>query len=705
MAEVGRAPDGNQLDDFVNWLRRDQPGGLVKSNWRPTRLRYGEVMWNGQIARLNLRVGQERPFVPRFLTGAVPPVGKRKKVFPKDLGELCLATAWRLVGDGQSVLVFCPVRAHVEPFASRVIDLNLRGALPSLLTADEAVLNTAIVLGEEWLGADHPILRCLKLGVAIHHGALPTAYRKEIERLLRENVLKVTISSPTLAQGLNLSATTVIIHSLYRNKDRIETSEFKNVIGRAGRAYVDVEGLVLYPIFDDHARRLDQWEKLIADVTSREMESGLLRLVVTLLQRMHKRVGGTVEQLTEYVLNNAEAWTFPEVAGEKPEDREQARVDWGRYTASLDTAILSLIGENDIPDEGIADALDTILQSSLWERCLNRGNDVRRAALKATLVSRSKLIWARSTAGQRRGYFLAGIGLDTGHALDAMAAEGNQLLVTANGTLLAGDYDAAIAAITAIAERVFTISPFMPDKVPENWRDILACWLLGEPLNAVGAGHEAETLQFVEDGLVYRLPWAMEAIRVRGLANGDVIGDMGAQLEDFELGLAVSAVETGTMNRSASILIQAGFSSRLAAIKAVNDTAATFANGFELQQWLASELVTLLSNQLNWPTPETHRMWRSFVEGFAPLDKAVWKEQRYRAPVIWRPNQNQPAGTPVRLHHVNGQAAVISADGQLLGTLNAPLNPARKGLVRSAVMPESGWIFVSYLGPEDLWIA
>jgi len=65
-------PEGDQLDDFAAWLRRDQPGGLVKNDWRPTRLRYGEVVWNGQHARLNLRVGQERPFVPRFLTGFVP---------------------------------------------------------------------------------------------------------------------------------------------------------------------------------------------------------------------------------------------------------------------------------------------------------------------------------------------------------------------------------------------------------------------------------------------------------------------------------------------------------------------------------------------------------------------------------------------------------------------------------------------------------
>lgn len=253
-------PDGEQLDDFACWLRRDRPGGVVKNDWRPTRLRYGEVLWNGQTARLNLRVGDERPFVPRYLTGFVPPIGQRRTIFPKDLGELCLAIAWRLVQDGQSVLVFCPVRAHVEPFADRIIDLHRRGALPSLLGVDPAVLRTAQVLGAEWLGEDHPILKCLTLGVAIHHGALPSAFRKEIERLLRDGVLKVTISSPTLAQGLNLSATTVIIHSLYRNRARIEAAEFKNVVGRAGRAFVDVEGLVLYPIFDQHDYRTAQWK-------------------------------------------------------------------------------------------------------------------------------------------------------------------------------------------------------------------------------------------------------------------------------------------------------------------------------------------------------------------------------------------------------------------------------------------------------------
>ncbi len=697
-------PDGDQLDDFANWLRRDKPGGVVKNNWRPTRLRYGEVIWDGQTARLNLQVGEERPFVPRFLTGFVPPVGRRTKPFPADQRELSLAAAWRLVGDGQSVLVYCPERRSVEPFADRIIDLHRRGALSSLVNQDEVALRTALVLGTEWLGADHPILQCLKLGVAIHHGALPTAFRKEVERLLRDGVLKIIISSPTLAQGLNLSATAVIIHSLFRNRDRIQASEFKNVVGRAGRAYVDVEGLVLYPVFDNHARRVAQWEGLIADSTSREMESGLVRLLITLLQRMRNRIGGSLEQLIEYVINNTEAWTFPELPGESPEIRERARADWEDYVATLDTAILSLIGETEIPDEGIGIALDNILQSSLWERRLNRRSEEVRAALKAGLIARSQYIWARSTATRRRGYFLAGIGLKTGHALDAIAGEANELLVSANSAVLTGDQEIAIEMITAIGERAFAIYPFVPDRIPANWRAILRCWLLGQPLASVAAGQEAETLQFVEGGLVYRLPWAMEAIRVRGTANGDVIGDMDLHLDDFDLALAHSAVETGTLNRSASILIQAGFTSRLAAIKAVNDTAATFSSSFELQQWLASDVVTALNALPDWPSSETKAMWHSFVQGFAPQKASVWKEHRYWAWVTWCPGSEQTAGTPIRVHHLIGRPAILSSDGLHVGDLNAPLNPTRRGLVRASVMAEPRKILITYLGPDDLWL-
>jgi len=601
-------PDSDQLEDFAAWLGCDRSRGLIKDNWRPTRLRFGEVVWNSTnaTARLDLRVGEERPWVQRFITGKappnwIPPKRRRTRLFPSDQRELCLATAWRLIEEGQTVLIFCPQRSSVEPYAEVIVDLHERGALPSLLRDDPEILNTAITLGEEWLGRNSVILRCLRLGVALHHGALPTSYRKEVERLLRENVLKVTISSPTLAQGLNLSATAVIMHSLYRHGELIDVAEFKNVIGRAGRAYVDVEGLVLFPMFAKARKKQGDWENLITDLRGREMESGLVRLVVALLVRIKNRLGGDLNQLTDYVINNAAAWTFPEVENEKPADREKALDAWERHIATLDTAILSLIGEYDVPDEGLEAALDDILQSSLWHRRLLRNNEQVQQVLKAGLLSRSRFIWSHSTQPSRLGYFLAGVGLSTGHALDAIASNANLLLLHANAAIMHNDTEGAIAAITNLAELVFTFYPFKPDFIPKNWRDVLKAWLLGQPLFDIAVGQESETLRFIEGGLVYRLPWAMEAIRVRASANGDTVGEFGLPLEDFELGLAVPAVETGTLNRSASILIQAGFNSRLAAIKVVTDTNASFQSGQELRDWLNSEIVAAWSALPDWP--------------------------------------------------------------------------------------------------------
>ncbi|TKB76198.1 MAG: DEAD/DEAH box helicase, partial [Nitrospira sp.] len=331
-------PSGDQFDDFVSWLRRDREGTAVTSEWRPTRIRFGEVLWANNHARLELRVGDERPFVPNFFSAQVPPRGRRTTTFPRDQRELVLATAWRLVEDGQSVLIYCPQRRSVEPFATAVADLNSRGLLDSVLNDDPAVLKTALTIGREWLGENHPILTCLRLGVAIHHGALPTPFRKEMERLLRDGVLRVTVSSPTLAQGLNLTASALVIHSLFRDGSVIKASEFRNVIGRAGRAFIDVEGLVLHPIYDRHAYRQRQWQRLINDTSSLFMESGLLLLVSTLMERLRRSLGRPSledDNLLEYVVNNAAVWDFPEIGDEDNADRDRALSDWSQYLASL----------------------------------------------------------------------------------------------------------------------------------------------------------------------------------------------------------------------------------------------------------------------------------------------------------------------------------------------------------------------------------
>lgn len=59
----------------------------------------------------------------------------------------------------------------------------------------------------------------------------------------------------------------------------------------------------------------------------------------------------------------------------------------------------------------------------------------------------------------------------------------------------------------------------------------------------------------------------------------------------------------------------------------------------------------------------------------------------------------------VRLALINGQRRVMSPDGEVVGDLQAALNPARKGLVRAEVMTEANKVAVTYFGPDDLWLA
>ncbi len=695
-------PDGDQFEDFVNWLRRDTEGGAIVSDWRPTDLRFGEIVWLENSAKIDFTIGEERPFLPNFVQSFVPPIGRRKTPFPKDKKELTLATAWKLVEDDHTVLIYCPQKRSVNGFAKDIVDLNSRGAICSVLNVPIERLELAITLGNEWLGGDHPIVQCLKIGVAVHHGNLPSPFRKEMEKLLREGILKVTVSSPTLAQGLNLSATAVIVFSLYRNRKVIDPSEFKNVIGRAGRAFVDMQGIVLYPIYEDYGINHSKWRTLVENTNARFMESGLVLLVITLLSRMGAGIGSTdIDTLIQYVLNNALVWEFPAIDNEIPEQVEQNQNDWRKHIVSLDTAILSLLG-SDVEDiNDIPAALDAILSSSLWTRRLARHEAELKTLCDSVLIQRARYIWSVSTPFQRKGYFLAGVGLETGQKLDAISLAVNVLLIEANGAILISDNESAVSKIVELAEHVFSISPFIPDVLPDNWKEIVAVWLKGKALTEENITNIDEALQFVEDGLIYRLPWGLEAIRVRAGANGDRFAD-GMTLDDYETGLLVPAIENGTLNRSAALLMQAGFNSRKAAIIAVKSTGATFSNGYQLKEWMDSDVVFDLAHAGEWPTPETSDLWWDFIKSFDSSAETKWSSSLIQISVSWQQGFIPVPGTQMKLwNNSPGLTHILSSDGEHVGFINAKYSLCNKGIYYTQVSENPSYVDITYWGPSS----
>lgn len=706
-------PQGEQLQDFLSWMRQDQPGDAIAVNWRPTRQRFGEIYWRDNkaltakgdlsknVATLRFRLDEigddDAPYVDAFVAGQ-PARGQQRKPLPRDRRDLCLMSTWRLVAEGQSVLLYCPERRSVIPLARLLIDLVERGYLPSLLQCDPVLLTEALNIGREWLGENHPAVKCLRFGVAVHHGQLPRPFLRAIERLLKDQLAKVTIASPTLAQGLNLSATTVLFCSLTRSGVLISGEEFANVAGRAGRAFVDVEGQVLCAIWE--SKHLRDWERLLKAARARNLKSGLLQLILDFCNRIAFKKEIAVDKVLEYVTGNANIWTPPrrKVLNSEEEKKEQEEFErkWRADLACLDSALLSLV-QHDMPIEILAQAIDDALKGSLWERSLQHENETAQKISKILLERRAECIWKSSTPVQRRGYFFAGVSLSTGLYLDKHADKLNVLLVAADTAFAHGDLESASTSLIGFTEIAFAIEPFRPDELPPDWKAIVKAWISGHSMSDLAGDKDEELLEFIEDALVYRLVWAMEAVRVRQSAIDE-------ELEWPNAGRAAVALETGTPDYCAALLIQNGLASRIAAMKAVADCPAHFTDIKGMRQWVRSRCVTEKEAYPHWPTPESATLWRAFVNGLTVTSTATWTIQNWNANVTWD-QESPPDGTHVRLlydqSHQNMR--VFSTDLEPLGFLPYRWQYEPAGIALGQLSGSQRAIAITYLGPSDLF--
>lgn len=89
----------------------------------------------------------------------------------------------------------------------------------------------------------------LRRGIGIHHAGMLPKYRRLVERLSQQGLLKVICGTDTLGVGINVPIRTVIFSGLAKydgTRHRIlKSREFHQIAGRAGRAGYDTEGTVV----------------------------------------------------------------------------------------------------------------------------------------------------------------------------------------------------------------------------------------------------------------------------------------------------------------------------------------------------------------------------------------------------------------------------------------------------------------------------
>jgi hypothetical protein len=697
-------PQDAYFKDFAAWLRNDADGEPIHVEWRPTRRRLALLDWFAQsgTARLSFLEGEEA-YVPRFVEQQSPQ-GRRRRRFPAEEIEFCLAAANAFARDGNAVLIYSPQRSQIDPLVREFTQVRKQGYLSDIKAPDPAELATALAIGREWLGKNHPAVEALKLGVGTHHGALPRPFQSAIEELLERKLLPVVVASPTLAQGVDLSCSVLVFRSLTRfdpektQQASISAAEFSNVVGRAGRAYVDLDGIVVLPSFEAGNARVTrhrQFEQLIKDSQAQRLISGLVQLVNELTVRISRKLGGDAANLLEYVVNN-NLWSDKRLASPEnlDEDDDQRLRSLDEYVADLDLAILSLVDPLDTPVEHLPTALDEILKDSLWKRTLDHLNAEAQSLQRGVIVSRARWLWSKTTVEQRRACFSAGLGARVGTFIFDQIDELTDIMIDLQAAVLKADATEAAALALNLAERVTADPHFSVRKPPDNWREVLTKWVIGtafsEILEGLGTREEQRTQTFVQDGVVFRLVWAAEAVRVQALSSGHARAS--------EIGDApMLALTHGVPSIPAALLCQAGYASRTGAVWVTTKLTANFTTLDAMREWI-KENEPVLEEQNFWEHDDHRLLWGRLATPDIGEYPRQWNRRTSEATPRWR--TRAPAkGSFVRLIARSDRSALVCDESlEPLGELDLRFNP--RGAVLEAEVLEGGKLGIKYYGPN-----
>lgn len=298
-------PNANEL---AQWVAGDSKL-VAKSEWKPSLERYGFLIWDGEYVRLEWK-SEGEPFNPRFIQKGPLGFGRRRNHFPNNKNEAIAATAVKLARSG-TVMIYCARANSIIGLAKSVLmamgkepeDYPWSSSLWSMFNS---------ICTEELDKNDIIVLNAARKGIICHSNRLPTLVRIAIERLMRSKPPLVIIASSTLGQGVNVGVSTVIVASPYYSDEPVSNRDFWNICGRAGRAFSDTEGKILYSLNKHNTKQREQWKARKDNALAQsyfdrhnieKVESGL-HLVLKYILKVAEKTRTNFSTLIEAIAND-----------------------------------------------------------------------------------------------------------------------------------------------------------------------------------------------------------------------------------------------------------------------------------------------------------------------------------------------------------------------------------------------------------------
>lgn len=250
---IGLSATLPNLPKVASWL----DAHLFITDFRPVKLSI--LLCNGKRLERLMPPPPPPPSPPPSTAATVPPPFPRwvlDRHLPDDLSDetqavvhLCLENVVR----GQGVLIFCASRSWTERCAARVAEALALQVAPEHWEAKvregRRELREKLRLTPVGLSTELEIT--VAQGVAFHHAGITMEERSLLEEGFKKGFVSVLVATSTLAAGVNLPASRVIVRNRkgFDGKE-MSTAQFHQMCGRAGRFGIDATGEAILMTYD-----------------------------------------------------------------------------------------------------------------------------------------------------------------------------------------------------------------------------------------------------------------------------------------------------------------------------------------------------------------------------------------------------------------------------------------------------------------------
>lgn len=552
-------PNANVIAEWV----ATKSENVYSNSWKPSTRRLGILEFSGYNVNINWIHEEPETWNYKFVSHTKDDQGAI--VFPVTKRQAVAATAVKLSTNG-SVLIFQAKSTVILAQAADCL-IAMGDSIKPHQWKNPNVWNAFELAAKQSLGKDSDILRYAKYGILCHYRKLPSDVKICLERLMRQSDPKIIISTTTLAQGVNLGVSTVIIADIWfegPGGPKLSISSFWNIVGRAGRAFVDSEGKILIAIelsrigARSRLERASAMEYLTSEIHD-DAKSGILQMIVN-LESIANKYKIEFELLLELIAEN-----YSDVDTQITED------EFHELQNKLDLIDDTLLSLNDKKsswlDKDPSSWVDAFFRKSLaYIQALN-SEKYHEEALIRYFKKRNQILLEKVGSHENwKEHITTGIPLRASLKLKELLPSFERLY---------SNYledDSSLTSKIAILLEIVTLIHSLPGAdfikknkisnsvITDNDRQkVKTLWLSGIPFveieNAVG---KSKANYFCNDYFNFVIPWVLNAIarKFNKFGTEDIC--------EFYENLAIE-VEIGVPSVLASKVFLAGFRSRTVA--------------------------------------------------------------------------------------------------------------------------------------------